>query len=280
MKKTIFVLCALACLVQAAFSQKVEVKDVISKHLASVVSPNRKVELANLTAVGGAGFTQPGNRQRQYDGKVVLASDGRKLAFAMTFPLDAYNVEQIVFDSKKLNVAFVRPGARSALGDYLFRNEEIVKEGLFGGVLSTVWTFRNPNEKKGSLGFEGTKKLDGREAYVISYTSKGGSGMSIKMFFDVETGRHVRSQYRHVMSAVQGPTPETSAGQSDTIEEMVEQFSDFKTENGITLPRIYTIRYSVTQGAIAREYLYALTFDTFYYDQKLDPATFEFHTKY
>src|SRR5215213_5672583 len=110
MKKTILAICALACFVQAGFSQKLEVKDVISKHLASIVGPERQADVKNLTAVGGATYTQPSNRQRQYQGKVVMVSDGRKLAFAMTFNLDGYSVEQIVYDSKKLNVAFVRPG--------------------------------------------------------------------------------------------------------------------------------------------------------------------------
>ena len=279
MKKITLIVLTLILSINTVSAQKIEVKDLISKHLGSITGPERKAKLANVTAVGEAEFIQGTNHQRLATGKSVLVSDGKKVAMAMTFPLDNYPVDRVIFDSKKLSIPFIRPGIRSPLGDYLVRNEEVVKEGLFGGALSTGWIFQYPDEKKGALSVEGKKKVDGREAYVVSYSPKAGSGLNVRIFFDSETGRHVRTEYRRVISAQMGPTPELSARQNETIEEMSEDFADFKTENGVTLPRSYKVRLASIRGGNTREFLYTLTFGTFYYDQQLDAATFDVEAK-
>ena len=76
-----------------------------------------------------------------------------------------------------------------------------------------------------------------------------------------------------------GPTPELSAKQNETIEELSEDFRDFKTENGVTLPRSYTLRLANVYGGNRREFLYSLKLSDFYYDQQLDAATFEIENK-
>lgn len=277
--KIILIFFTFVLTIQTVFSQKIEVKELISKHLASITGPERKAKLANVTAVGEAEFIQGVNHQRLATGKSVFVSDGKRVAMAMTFPLDNYPVDRVTFDSKKLSIPFIRPGIRSPFGDYLMRNEEIVKEGLFGGALSTGWMFHYPDEKKGSLSLEGKKKVDGREAYVVSYSPKAGSGLNVRIFFDSETGRHVRTEYRRVISAQMGPTPELSARQNETIEEMSEDFADFKTENGVTLPRSYKVRLASIRGGNTREFFYTLSFGTFYYDQQLDASTFDVEAK-
>lgn len=279
MKNTILLICICALMVPVAFSQKVSIDAIVSKNLASIVSPDRKTKLVNITALGESIYVQGNNHQRPWTGKSAVVSDGKKLAIAMTFPLDNYPIDRINFDGKKLTVPYITPGVRSALGMYLVKNEEIVKEGLFGGVLSTGWTFHYPEEKKGSMSVQGTKEIDGRQAYIVSYSSKAGSGISIRLFFDVETGQHLRTEYRRVISAQMGPTPELSAKQNETIEELSEDFRDFKTENGVTLPRSYTLRLANVYGGNRREFLYSLKLSDLYYDQQLDAATFEIENK-
>lgn len=276
MKKLYLIAFMLVLSSQAIVAQKADVKDVVAKHVASVIAGEKSKKLKNLTAVGEASYIQGSNHQRPWVGKGVVVSEGKNVAIAMTFPLDNYPVDRINSDGKKLVVQFIRPGVRSALGDYLFRNEEIVKEGLFGGVLSTSWLLNFPDEKKGSMSVQGTKKLDGREVNVVEYNTRGGTGLSVRLFFDAETGRHVRTEYRRTISAQMGPTPELSARQSETIEEMTEEFGDFKTENGITLPRSYKVQLAQVYGGNRREFFYNMTFQNFFYDQQLDPSTFAF----
>jgi hypothetical protein len=275
MKKTILLFFALALFTQAGFTQKADVQDVISKNLASIKSADQKVKITNLTAVGETSWVQGTNHQKQHTGKSVLVSDGRKTALAVAFPLQDYPFERLIFDGRKVTAPFVRPGIRSALGTFIDANEEIVKEGIFGGVLTTGWTFNHPEEKKGSFSMQGMKKVDGKEMQVVNYATKGGSGLTIRLLFDPETGRHVRTEYRRKSTQSMSRTPEASASlTNDIIEEMSEDFGDFKTEAGVTLPTSYKIRVAQIFGTNTREWTYTMKIATFYYNQELDASTF------
>jgi len=276
MKNIISAIVLAACLAPAVFSQKVDVKDVISKHIASIVSAEQKTKITNLTDVGEASYVQGTNYQRSYPGKSVIVSDGKKFALALEFSLQEYPMERVIFDGKKVSLSYIQPGVRSALGNYLYTYDEIVKEGLFGGVLSTGWLFNFPDEKKGSMSYSGLKKLDGKEVHVISYNTRGGTGLSVKLFFEAATGRHLRSEYRRTStsSTVSG-NPDASASLTrDIIEEMSEEFGDFKTEAGVTLPTTYKIRISQSNGGRSAEWTYTIKVSTFYYNQQLDASTF------
>jgi hypothetical protein len=276
MTRIIFYMFAFTILTSVAAAQKVEVKDIVSKHLISVVSPEQKTKVTNITAVGKTTYSQGLNHQREYSGDSVLVSDGKKLALAAAFPLQDYPYERVIYDGKKLSLPYARPGVRSALGNFLFDSNEIVKEGLFGGVLSTGWLLNFPDEKKGSMSSDGTKKIDGNEVYVISYNAKAGSGLTVKMYFDVATGRHVRTEYRRKSTQSMAHSPEASASATnDIIEEMSEDFGDFATEAGVTLPRSYKIRIAQVIGSSSREFFYNMKVATFYYNQQLDAATFD-----
>jgi len=275
MKKISLYLFVLTIFVTAASAQKIEVKDIVSKHLASVVSPEQKTKITNLTAVGETSYRQGSNHQREYIGKSVLVSDGKKLALAAGFALQAYEFERVIYDGKKLTLPFVRPGSRSPLGSFLYANDEIVKEGLLGGVLSTGWLFNFPDEKKGSMTSQGGKKLDGKDVHIIAYNARAGSGLSIRMFFDVATGRHVRTEYRRKTTQAMGRNPDTAANDvNDIIEELSEDFGDFKTEAGVTLPTLYKIRIAQITGTNSKEFFYTMKVATFYYNQQLDASTF------
>lgn len=256
-------------------AQKIEVKDIVSKHLLAVKSATQKAKVTNITAVGETSYAQGSNHQREYTGKSVLVSDGKKIALAAALPLQDYPFERVVYDGKKLTLPFIRPGARSPLGNFLFLNDEIVKEGLFGGVLSTGWLLNFPDEKKGSMSVEGTKKLGGTDVHVVSYNTRGGTGLTVKLFFEVETGRHVRTEYRRKSTSSMSGSPEASASlTSDIIEEMSEDFGEFKTEAGVTLPTSYKIRVAQVRSTNSREFLYTMKVATFYYNQQLDATTF------
>ena len=281
MKKTIFLLIALAVSAFAVSAQKLEVKDIVAKHLASVMSPEQKVKVTNLTAVGETTYVQVSNHQREYTGKSVLVSDGRKTALAIALPLQDYPFERVMFDGRKATFPFIRPGVRSPLGNFLFTQDEIVKEGLFGGVLSTGWLFNYPDEKKGTLSVEGSKTFDGKEVQVIRYTTKSGSGIGVKMFFDSATGRHVRTEYRRKTTQLMSRNPNASASSgNEIIEEMYEDFGDFKTEAGVTLPTLYKIRVAQIFATNTAEFSYTMKIATFYYNQKLDASTFDVQTDY
>ncbi len=274
MKKLSFTILLILFPLLSAFAQKLTAEETYTKGIDAVVAPERRAKLKNVTAVGDAVYRQGTNHQRSIPGKSVFVSEADRVAVAMTFQLDNYRTDRLTFDGRKVAIPFIQPGIRSVLGEYLTKNEEIVKEGLFGGALSTVWLLGEQDSRLKRLSNSGKKKIDGKELLVLSYSTRSGTGLNVRLFFDASTFLHLRTEYKRTISAQMGPTPETSARQSETIEEMWEEFSDHVTENGVTLPRSYKIRIANVRGGNTREFFYEFKFNTFYYDQDLDAQTF------
>lgn len=270
--KFLLVSLTLAALCSSAFGQKLTAEEIISKHLDSIANGTTRSAMIDVSMIGDVAFsTGPADRQ-PIAGRGVIASTKGKIAFAMNFPYPSYPMEKIIFDGK-LFVAAPDVGNRSAFGDFLLSNDGLVSEGLMLGALSCGWSMAS---LKGRISSKGTKTINGKETYSISYEAKKGLGLTTNLYFDKDTFRHVRTEYFRTIAAQMGPTPETSARQSDSTEKLVEDFEDFKTENGITLPRNYKITlYLQRGGATAREYRYKFLFTNYYYNQNLDPATFQ-----
>lgn len=270
--KTLIVLLMLSTLCSSTLGQKLTAEEIISKHLESIASSSIRTAMIDLSMIGNATFSAGPEDKRALPGRGVIASTKEKSAFAMTFPIPSYPMEKIIYDGD-LFVASRNAGSRSAFGEFLLRNDGLMSEGLFFGVLSCGWSM---NALKGRISSKGNKKVNNREVYGISYEAKKGLGLTTNLYFDKETFRHVRTEYFRTIAAQMGPTPESSAGQPDSQEKLVEDFDDFKTENGITLPRSYQITlYFQRGGSTVREYRYKFEFTNFYYNQKLDASTFD-----
>jgi hypothetical protein len=254
--------------------QKLPVEQIIANHLGSIGSADARSKNTNVSVVGDVQFTSGPSAPRSLNGRGVFSSEGNKILFAMTFPQTMYPLEKVTWDGKNLGVGFPTQGLRSALGDFIFRNEDLFREGLFGGVLSKSWVMLDLAARKGKLSAEGTKKIDGKQVYLLTYEPKKGIGLTIKMYFDAETFRHLRTEYTRTISPQMGATPETSARQSESYERLTEDFFDFKEENGLVLPRGYRVTLANQTNNVAHEYKYLFLIRDAYYNQKLDPSTF------
>ncbi len=259
-------------------AQKMKVEDVIAKHLDSVGTTENRDKIKNQTILGTVSFALALDKNSLYNGKCVLASDMGKRLFGMAFNTDVYPFEKISYDEDKLKIAFIRVGSRSALGSYLFRYEGIIKQGLLGGAIFNKWALNNLSASKAKIELKGTKKIDGKESYVIGFSPKKGFGVEISLFFDVTTFQHIRTEYRSEIGAQLGPTPGLSSNQSETRELLIEIFSDFKVENNLTLPHKYKINYLVS-GRNTKEYNYNFELNGFYFNQDLQPNTFDIEAK-
>ncbi len=257
-----------------AEAQKMKAEDVVAKSIDAIGTAESRAKMVNVTAAGEVIYSQRSGIASPAPGKVVIASEANKLLLALTFASSVYQLEKIAFDGKNLRVAFSTPGIRSTFGDFMWRYDGLIKEGLFGGVLGKGWSLNDLALHNARLSFDGEKKIDGKEVYVIGYVPKKGSDISIKLYFDKETFRHVRTEYFRSISALMASTPEASAGQTDNHENLIEDFSDFKTELGVTLPRTYKLGLHTERGKNTYEYYYTFTLKDFYYNSKFDPSTF------
>lgn len=251
--------------------------ELVAQHLDSIASATVRAGIKTRVAQGPVEFKILVGGAGTLNGKAQMASDGKKLVFMMKLPNNDYRGEQFVFDgSDKDKVAFsTAQQSRSSLGNLVFVQDAVIREGLLGGVLSTAWPLLNLNERKAKLSFDGLKKIDGQELYQLRYRPHKSSDLEINLYFDPQTYRHVETIYSYTSSArfadmgpstAVGNLPSTSGGAAGqgtgssqgaggTAEtaaarqvpnryRLQEKFSDFKTVDGITVPTHYNIQFS------------------------------------
>ena len=262
-----------------AFGQKMKAEDVIKKHLDSIGTAEARKSAGNRIAVGGGTVRFISQKNAETPGRLVLASSGGSNYLGMNFNAADYPLEKFSFDGSKAKVSFVRIGTRSVLGNFVLSNSQLLEESLLGGALSTSWALLNADGKKAKISYEGTKKIDGKEVYVLGYSPKNGSDIDIKLYFDKETFRHVRTEYKRTASAGIGTRPEQSSGYIETRYKVTEDFGDFKTTNNVVLPHNYRLNYSVSgqNGTTEIEWKFDLT--EFAFNQTFTAGSFDAEAK-
>lgn len=260
MRRLMVVLALFSTFAHAA--DKLKLDDVIARHLASIGTPEARAAAKTRLGAGKAQMQEVVRGSSSLSGTASLASDNRRIKIAMQFPgSPQYPGEQWVFDGDKTLVALTAPGARSSIGNFVFNYPELMREGLLGGSIFTSWSLLDLSGRQPRLKYDGLKKIDGRELHQVSYTPrKGGSGMEIRLFFDPETFRHVKTSY--VLEQGSGMKTSTDArgnvlgadelAHADHVRYFLEEnFADFQTVDGITLPTSWTIRYEIQPSSSA-----------------------------
>lgn len=272
----LFVLSVIFLFADSIFAQKMKAEDVLAKHLDSIGTSEARGATKSQIAVGGAEIKFTTKKTTPVVGRIVIAAAGEKIFWGMNLNSTDYPSEKFSYDGKKAKVGYTRTGVRSILGNFVLSNNTLLENGLLGGTLSHSWAMLNMANNKAKLSYDGTKKIDGKEAYVLGYSPKSGSDIDIKLYFDKETFRHVRTEYKRVSSAGIGSTPDASSRYSENRITLTEDFSDFKPEGGITLPHGYRILYSTTgtsSGSTGIEFIFNLT--EFAFNQNLAANTFD-----
>lgn len=258
--------------------QKMKAEDVVAKHLESIGTEQARKAVKSMISVGDAKYKIISKKNIEIGGRVVLASAAEKNFFGMNLEAADYQMDKLSFDGSKVKASFVRQGQRSLLGNFILSSEALLKESLLGGTLSTSWALLDMANKKAELSYDGTKKIDGKETYVLKYTPKS-SDLNIRLYFEKETFRHVRTEYKQTFSAGIGRNPNQSAGYDESRLTVTEDFGDFKKEKDLTLPHNYRLNYSVIgqNGTSEVEWTFALT--EFAFNPTLDDKTFDAEAK-
>src|SRR5258706_2981530 len=213
-------------------------------------------------------------------GKAIVTSNSDNLFFLMSLNSKEYPFEKVGYFSQKINLPYTTAGARSPLGAFIAEHGKILIDGLFGGSMSLRWVLLDPIKRKATITSGGTKKIDGRKVYVLEYfPSNGGSSeFSIRLYFDSETFNHVRTEYRHEINPKED-TFGTLGRQGGTRLILTEDFSDFRTVDGFTLPYSYKADYSTNSNQGVYEYTWGMKVAQYYLNQKLEPDFFTFDPK-
>jgi outer membrane lipoprotein-sorting protein len=277
MKNIILIALFLTSFVFSASAQKMTAEEVIKKNLDSIGTAEDRAKIKNTAIMGEVKFTIPLRKDVQYVGTTAFAAEGAKRLFGITFDSTNnpnYQFERIIWNEKDYKVANTSQNQRSALGLFLFNNPRIVKDGLFGGALFNIWAISDLANSKAKVDFDGKKKVNGIDAYAISFEPKKGFGMTIKLYFDATTFQHIRTVYSIEAGANLGSSPDTSSRQSGLKETLTEDFSDFRKESLFTLPHTYKVNYERTTST-SNEVRYEFTLKDFYFNANLGEDPFE-----
>jgi hypothetical protein len=237
----------------ARAGQKLQPAEVIAKHLESIGPVDARATANGLTIKGRCLLNVRLGGNGQVEGPVVMASQGNVHLINMTFDSPVYPSESVKYDGKKLIASQFKPGFRTSLAQFFLDNDVIFKEGLFGGILSTSWPLLNLQDKNPRLEYGGIKKVNGRQMHVLKYTPRKGADLRITLFFDADTFQHARTEYERTIYTTDQQRIAPSSGMptaanprsSNARINAVEEFSDFKSENGLSLPHTYKFELSV-----------------------------------
>jgi hypothetical protein len=231
---TVFILCLVSISLKAG-EQDWKVEDILARHLESIGTAEARHAIKNRHVSGTVVLKMIVGGYGLVSGKSQMLSEGRKFRLAMDFDQLDYPGEEVVFDGDKLKVGQISPNKRSQLEAFFYACDFIPKEGLLGGVLSTAWPLLDVVGRQVKLSYSGLVKIDGEPLHEIVYQSKKTPlDLRITLYFDPETFRHVRTQYRLIRESGLSLVP---AGDQNLRCTLTETFAQFQRIDGLTLPQ-------------------------------------------
>jgi hypothetical protein len=256
-------------------AQKLKPEDVVTRHLESIGSAKARAAVKTRIISGTSQVIFHTTPIGQAVGRAVLASEDIKSLLGMSFPSPVYPREELGFNGSTFMAAYVLPGSRSALGSFLMTHSLIFKQGLMGGTLSSAWPLLDLTRRNAELEYSGEKKVGNQMLHELKYVPRGGSDLQIRLYFDQDTFKHVRTEYERTIAGAMGDRSYVTPGTGrETRFKMVEEFSDFKKESELNLPHTYKINLitDTDAGTLLTDWTIKLTQFTF--NEKIDPTSF------
>jgi hypothetical protein len=272
-------------------------EDIVAHHLDSIGTAEARAAAKTRIIQGNSDFKIVVGGGGEIQGTSAVVSEGRKMILMVKLPNNDYHGEQIVTDGNKVNVVPTTADHKwSDFGNFVRTQDQIVREGLLGGELTSAWALMNLDENKAKLHYDGEKKVDGQEAYQVSYHSKKRDDLTIRLYFDPQTYHHIKTTYSITLASGLGgfqpsisdqtgmTTPSNSGGadvtqsgqQKQTRYTIEENFSDFKTTEGLTLPAKYSIHFTEElQNGATKVYEWDLGAEEVSFNRPLDPRNFQ-----
>lgn len=254
-------------------AEKLKPEDIVARHLESIGTAKVRESIKTRIFSGVSQVVFHIAPTGMAVGKAVLASEDTKNLIGMSFPSPVYPREQLGFNGDSFVAAFVTPGVRSPLGAFLMTHNLIFKEGLMGGALSSAWPLWDA-KRSPKLEYAGTKRINAQTLEELRYVPHSGSDLKVSLFFDHETFRHVRTEYERTIAAPTGDRSYIAGVTREIRYKMVEEFSDFKPEAGLTLPHLYKINLYVDSPNGTSQTEWTVKLNQFTFNEKIDPSSF------
>ena len=227
--------------------QSLTPQSLIDRHLATIGTSDARAAHRACGVVGTAKFTIAIGGAGQADGSFKLASDDLKLRMVMKFNTPNYMGEDFTTDGSKVNVANLVGSKTTLLGPFFADRMPLLKERLFGGSLSGTWVFLDPKAPS-KVKYNGLKTVEGRSLHELEFEPRKDVGdVRIRIYLEPGSFHHVMTTYDTKMVAQTSRFSTTNSRQMGSLASqesrisLREQFDDFKTVDGVTIPMRWTI---------------------------------------
>ncbi len=265
-----------------ARDKKLKPEELIERHLQSLGSPEALAAIKTRNAQGRGQLSYVTGGTGSLIGPVTFLSDQDKFRLSVRFDYPQFPGMVVSFDGKKHHVPKLNTDNRLGLGEFLYRFNIIIKEGLLGGALSTAWPLLHLEERRPKLKSHGVKKVGEERLFRLEYRPrKSGGGLKINLYFDPETLRHVLTIYQVVNRFGMRASASASLGGQESIIRLtlVERFGAFRKVDGVEVPTSWNLRYTEQRQegeipAVVTTTEWALSFLAFTHNQPMDPSSF------
>jgi hypothetical protein len=261
----------------SAHAADMKPEEIVAKNLDSIGTAEARAAIKSRAVQGTLRFRVLVGGSGEVTGSWGQVSEQHKSNFVMRFGIGDWRGEQFIYDGNKTSFAAATTSHQwSVFAKFVRSQDFIIKEGLLGGELSTAWALQNLDQSRVRLDSMGLKKIGGRDLQAIEYHSKGNTDMTVKLYFEPDTYRHVMTVYSISVSPNMGSSITDSVNQQEIRYTIEEQFSDFQKDNGITLPRHYDLQYTQElQNGSTLAYNWDMTVGKMMNNVDLAPANFQ-----
>src|SRR5947207_2290756 len=122
--------------------------DLVARHLESIGSAPARKGVKTRMAHGTVQFKLLSGGAGTLEGTSAFVSEGNKFHFMMKFNNADYQGEHFISDGERIQVATATgQQSRSSLGGLMYVQDVMLREGLWGGELSTAWALSNLEER-------------------------------------------------------------------------------------------------------------------------------------
>ncbi len=260
-----------------AYAADTKAEEIVAKHLDSIGTAEARTGVTSRVVQGTLKFKILVGGAGESVGSWGQVSDHRKSRFVMRFGHGDWRGEEFICDGEKTSYAAATASHQySDFAKFVSAEDFIVKEGWLGGALSTAWALENVDPSRSQLQYLGLKKIGGRDLHTLEYVTKSGKGLTVKLYFDPETYRHVKTVYSTVAVPMGAPNGIITSAVQDQFRYTIEEnFSDFQTDHGITLPRHYDLQFTEElQNGTTRLYDWDMLTGALHENIGLDPENF------
>lgn len=254
---------------------KLKSEDILAKHVTSIGTTDAITAGMNRKFEGSAQVRNVRLAQSLVRGGSFLASARDKQILVMAFQVLAnqdYAGERVAYDGKVVTIPFVSASQRSAVGSFIFAYPEILKHHMFGGTLFSSWALNDPDKHLAKFELQGTEKIADVDTYKVKVVPKGGTALNIRMFFDATSYRHLRTEYKYTATAATLTVDEGRA--TETRYTLIEDFSNYKTINELSLPTTYKVTMRVDTARQGMEFEWLINLARFAFDKTNEPEIF------